>query len=470
MTLRLVPLAALTASIALAGLAAGSTPPGPGAGDPDRPARTLSEELKRELLRPAEGELDPRVGDRMTDQPLPPLPEQVILPLPPDHRVARNASQVPLSDVRFGMAKGAIARGLAALVERQQDSGLWMSGATAPTSQSPERRGPVGVAVSAMCVRALAQSSDDLAYDEARRRGLAAIIGRREADGSFGGGPLANYVTSVVVSSLAAEQDPRLRPLVDGGVRWLQGNQWEQGEGVGPEGDWFGGAGYGRSGRPDLSNTQLMLDALYDAGLSPDEPAFQRALAFASRAQNLKRTNGAAWAGDDGGFVYTPANGGESMASEAAGEGRRGELLPDDAPRSLRSYGSMSYAGFKTLLYAGLSVDDVRVRAVFDWVRRHMTFDENPGMGQQGLYYYYLAAARCLRIAQQDEIETPDGETIDWRLALSTAIIERQNEDGTWRNDAERWLEGEEVLCTAYAVLALQEILKPTSFDGAPGN
>ena len=150
----------------------------------------------------------------------------------------------------------------------------------------------------------------------------------------------------------------------------------------------------------------MMLDALHDAGVSPDDPAVQKALQFVSRTQNLKESNQAAWAQNgtnDGGFVYTTANGGESMGSEHAGEGRYGELMPEGQARSLRSYGSMTYAGFKSLLYAGLTNEDPRVRAAFEWIRTHWTFAENPGLGQQGWFYYLHAMARALTTAQQPE-------------------------------------------------------------------
>ena len=148
------------------------------------------------------------------------------------------------------------------------------------------------------------------------------------------------------------------------------------------------------------------------------------------------------------------------MASEYAGEGRGGEELPPEAPRSLRSYGSMTYAGFKSLLYAGLSPDDVRVRAAFDWIRRHFSFEENPGLGAQGLYYYYHAMSRALRIAQQHTITDVEGKNHNWREEMIDAITARQKEDGSWRNEADRWLEGQPVLATVYAILSLEEALK----------
>jgi hypothetical protein len=187
----------------------------------------------------------------------------------------------------------------------------------------------------------------------------------------------------------------------------------------------------------------------------------QRALSFVSRAQNLQATNKAAWSGNDGGFVYTPANGGESMASEVAGEGRTGRAVAAGQPRSLRSYGSMTYAGFKSMFHAGLSPDDLRVRAAFDWIRHHWTFDENPGLGQQGLYYYYHTMARALRAAQQDVITDIDGTAHNWREELIDALVARKRDDGSWLNGADRWLEGQPVMATIFAVLALEEALKP---------
>jgi squalene-hopene/tetraprenyl-beta-curcumene cyclase len=212
----------------------------------------------------------------------------------------------------------------------------------------------------------------------------------------------------------------------------------------------------------------MMLDALYDAGLSPSEPAFQRALIFASRTQNLKATNPSPWVderekpGGDGGFVYTPANGGESFGSDASGEGRYGEkLVAAGEQRSLRSYGSMTYAGFKSMVYAGLSQDDVRVQAALDWLRRHWTFDENPGLGQQGLYYYYHTLSRALYVSQLHTIADDKGVEHNWRSELIAALLKRQRDDGSWVNEADRWMEGDPVLVTTYAVLALEEAIKP---------
>jgi squalene-hopene/tetraprenyl-beta-curcumene cyclase len=415
--------------------------------------------------------LDPRINPgRMTESEPPPPPGAIVQPLPAIHRIApAHDAESPISPASDARARAAIDRGLSYLRTRQTPSGLWLAGATAAPTDQPEKAEPVAVAVTALGLKAFAQAQrGDAPRDPAVDAAIAFLRLARRPDGTYGGEISANYVNACVASGLAAVGDREaaemLRPLVD----WLKRGVWDDGEGLAAQKDWYGGAGYGKHGRPDLSNTQLLLDALHDAGVSPDDPAVQATIAFVSRTQNLPATNRAAWSQQgsaDGGFVYTPANGGESFASESAGEGRTGELLPPGTPRSLRSYGSMTYAGFKSLLYAGLARDDVRVRAAYDWVRRHLSFQENPGLGKQGLFYYYHAMARALNAAQQPTIsplavDGTEGEAINWREALIDALATRQRDDGAWVNEANRWMEDQPELVTIYAVLALEEALK----------
>lgn len=422
-------------------------------GPQTRPVQTDSAALLSKGAQP----VDERINqDKITEYDPPPLPEQVVLPMPPTFQIAPSQRFVPIDKAHYDKARAAIDDGLAYLRSTQDDSGGWMTHMRAAPTDQPDKPSPIAVAVTALAVKAFVQEDRDWANTEAGVKALRFIESAQNDDGSFEGGALSNYVTSSVVMALASVGDQDDFGMLHSGVEWLKSNQWDQTEGLNGRQDWFGGAGYGNHGRPDLSNTQMMLDALYDAGISPDEPVMQKALAFVSRAQNLKQTNKAEWAGNDGGFIYTPANGGESEASELhEDEDVEGE------PRSLRSYGSMTYAGFKSMLYAGLSPDDVRVRAAFDWIRRHWTFDENPGLGLMGLYYYYHTLSRALYVAQQHEITDVHGETHNWRAEMINAITRRQNDDGSWKNSAERWLEGQPDLATIYSVLALEETIKP---------
>src|SRR5690606_34515427 len=119
---------------------------------------------------------------------------------------------------------------------------------------------------------------------------------------------------------------------------FIKGLQWDDSEGHDKSSVNYGGAGYGRHKRPDLSNTSFLIDALKATGNGPDDPAMQKALVFVSRCQNLEtehNTTPFAAKNPDGGFYYTPAAGGSSQAGETPQGG-------------LRSYGSMTYAGLKS--------------------------------------------------------------------------------------------------------------------------
>ena len=408
--------------------------------------------------------LDARIKpEKITESDIPPLPGEVIAPPPVTHLIATDPAHVPIDRAHWDKAQAALKRGLAFLKSQQGESGAWMGHVRGQPTDQPDKPSPVAVAVTAMAMKAIAQAEPKSVGEEFMQKAVAFVRATQLESGSFEGGALSNYVTSAVVSALSALGRLDFDREINLATTWLTTSQWDQGEGIGPRQDWFGGSGYGNRGRPDLSNSQMMLDSLYDAGMSPDEPAFQKAVAFISRAQNLQATNKLPWAGNDGGFVYTAANGGESFGSETAGEGRHGEKVSEGQQRSLRSYGSMTYAGFKSMLYAGLSPDDQRVKACLDWISRHWTFDENPGVGQQGLYYYYHTMSRALLASQKKLIRDATGVEHNWREELIDAIVKRQREDGSWINEADRWMEGEPALVTVYSVLALEEALKPVA-------
>ena len=132
------------------------------------------------------------------------------------------------------------------------------------------------------------------------------------------------------------------------------------------------------------------MDALKAAGNDADSQAMQRALVFVSRCQNLENehtdTPNAAKV-NDGGFYYSVTAGGQS----ASGSTRDG---------GLRSYGSMTYTGFKSLLYAGVDRKDPRIKAAFAWIQRYWRLDSNPNMpaaqSRAGIFYYYHTFAKAL--------------------------------------------------------------------------
>jgi squalene-hopene/tetraprenyl-beta-curcumene cyclase len=129
---------------------------------------------------------------------------------------------------------------------------------------------------------------------------------------------------------------------------------------------------------------------------------------------------------------------------------------------ALRSYGSMTYVGFKSLLHAGLTEQDPRVKAAVRWISSNWTLEYNPGTSNaEGQFYFYLAFAKALKAWNQDEITDSKGIRHNWRSELIDKLKTGQKDDGSWINTrAERWMEGNPVLATTYSVLALQEARK----------
>jgi squalene-hopene/tetraprenyl-beta-curcumene cyclase len=261
---------------------------------------------------------------------------------------------------------------------------------------------------------------------------------------------LQNYVTCVNVMALsAANRSERYKKIIGDAAEFLKKLQWDEDEGKQPDSDFYGGAGYDSKSRPDLSNTQFFLEALVEAGVPKDDPAFKKALIFVSRCQNLKgETNDQPWAGkiNDGSFIYSAAGGGQTKVEGPTDNG-------------LVGYGSMTYAGIKSMIYCGVTKDDPRVRKAYDWIRKHYTVDENPGMpkvhAHRGLYYYYHTMAKCLDTLGIDEVVDAQGQKHDWRADITAALAKRQRPDGGWVNDKDQWMEGDPNLVTGYALMAL---------------
>ncbi|MEM7810992.1 MAG: hypothetical protein AAF532_05900 [Planctomycetota bacterium] len=330
-------------------------------------------------------------------------------------------------------AASVLARGVTFLKETQTDEGWW---------SLPDRIGFTGVATVALLEAGLT------ADDPAVAKGLAYLLRHRRPDGGIygDGSSHRNYETCLAVLAMTQADADRYRDEIAAADAFLRGLQWDEGEGLTSADYSFGGAGYGRHARPDMSNTQFLVEALRSAGAGPDDEAMQNALLFVARTQNLEGSNDTKFGAkiDDGGFYYTPAAGGESKAGVTPNGG-------------LRSYASMTYAGLKSFLYAGVDADDRRVRAAAEWARRNYRLDENPGMGLQGLYYYYQVFAKAHAALGEPLVITPDGRAHDWRQDLVTELANRQRADGSWINAADRWYEGDPALVTGYAVLALSK-------------
>jgi squalene-hopene/tetraprenyl-beta-curcumene cyclase len=254
----------------------------------------------------------------------------------------------------------------------------------------------------------------------------------------FGPGQeLPNYNTALSLTALHATKNPKYAPIIKKAQQFLVSSQYDEAEGFAPKDFQYGGIGYGsKKDNPDLSNLQNALEALKDSGYPKNEEVFKKALIFLQRVQNRNESNDQPWASNDGGFIYAAS--GESKA---------------DANHS--SYGSMTYAGLKSYLYCNVTKTDPRTQAALAWLKANYTVEENPRMGQSGLYYYYHTMSKALDLWGDKVFTDTSGKKHPWATDISAAILKRQRADGSWANSNARWWEDRAALATGYALISL---------------
>ena len=117
----------------------------------------------------------------------------------------------------------------------------------------------------------------------------------------------------------------------------------------------------------------------------------------------------------------------------------------------------MTYGGLKSFLYAGVNKDDPRVQGAVNWIRGHYTLDENPGMRQAGLYYYYHTFGKAMAALGEDAVRGRQGQ--EARLAegaVRGAARRGSGDDGSFINKGDRAFgEADANLATGFALLAL---------------
>ncbi len=384
--------------------------------------------------------------------------------------LALASPALALDDAHYHKAKDVIARSIGWL-RSQQDA------ATGGWAVAPAESGqPNYPAITGLVVNGLVMDPAIDASDSAVARGVAFMLKYRQADGGIYDRMLPSYNTAICLSALAKVNRPEAAAAIEPAIAFLRSLQWSEGAADVPsetarvEKDhaFYGGVGYGRHGRPDNSNLGFFVQALHDAGLSCDDPAFQRAVVFLQRTQMDDRVNDMPYAkgSRQGGFIYATAENKDTAGQGQSQCGTIEETLDDGTNVSrLRAYGSMTYAGFKTMIYANLARDDQRVQLAYEWIRRNYSLEENPGAGTDGLYYYFLMMSRALDAwgSPTIEVHCNEGrvvETRDWQNDLVDRLAGLQTEDGSFRSVDDRWMEDNAVLITAYALLALQHVVE----------
>lgn len=335
-------------------------------------------------------------------------------------------------------------RGLAWLAKRQKADGSWSM--------------PDFPALTALPLWAFSVSDHP---DKARvvSNAVQYILGYTQPDGSIyrksneKGGGLVNYNTALCMTALHMTRDPVLAPVILKARRFMASAQHVEGDDI-----YRGGFGYDKAnGRPytDLSSSVIAYESmrltqstedLRPKGEARADVDWKAATQFLGRVQNTD----AAGTNDAGGFAYRQD------------ESKAGSRTNDAGVVVLRSYGSMTYAGLLSLIYADVSRNDPRVQSAFKWAVEHWSLDENPGMGPEGLYYFYNVMSKSLSAFGREAIPVKgDRKAVSWRADMIRKLIslQRVEKDGSgegyWVNESNRWLENDPVLVTAYTLIAL---------------
>lgn len=359
---------------------------------------------------------------------------------------ASKIKATPPPDISLKLElENAIGKGLTWLAANQQPAGNWAQ---------PEY--PALTALALTAFQGDPSSFYKNKYQQNINNGYTFLVSNAKQDGGIYGKDLANYNTSISMMALQVANNSAYEPLLKKGRAFIIGLQDDFGEkGMGDD-PLDGGIGYGGTYKhSDLANTTYALEALYytrhllsGEGGDAEDLNWQAAIQFISRTQNLTATNDQPWANDDpdnkGGFIYFPGN---TKVKEPSA---------DASEVALRSYGSMSYAGLLSMVYAQLDKNDPRVIAVIEWLSRHYSLDENPGMGQEGLYYYLHTMAKALSAAGVETLTLKDGTKVNWRQDLARKLLDMQRADGSWANENGRWWEKDPNLVTCYATIALE--------------
>lgn len=359
----------------------------------------------------------------------------------------------------------AMQKGRAFLVAQRAENGGW---------GFPSMKVPPNVGSTAFAVLGLIASTDRLTTktDENILQGLRFIAAKQADNGAIFDNPqYVTYHTSVSIGALSAARISEFANAQKNAVNFLADIQIR-----GDESDLsYGGFPYKQDskGQPaDLSNAQFAAEALYDGGLPKDHDAWKALRRFARRVQSNSEGNSEVVevevdgekrqivSGNDGGAFYGPGS---------AGVNKAGMVKRSDGKWEFKSYGSMSYALLKCLIFAGVDANDRRVQMVVKWISDHWTVDKNPGFenakdpesaSQQGFYYYLYTAARALSEYEKATgkpltVKDADGRSHNWRKEIVLKIVGLQNDDGSWQNGADRWMEGAKVLATSYALQCL---------------
>lgn len=363
-------------------------------------------------------------------------------------------SPAQLSESVRREGEDAVRKGMQWLESKQKPGGFW---------SSPEWPALTGFAVWSMAL------DEGYRNSEAVNKGVIYLKSNVQENGGiyvepkmeFKGGGKSNYNTAISMVALHLTGREDVRPIVLKARNFVASGQHLGGD------VYYGGFGYDASTErvyADLSNTYIAMEGLALTESAEDfrtegekaEINKKAAEEFVSKIQNRKESNDAEWVTEDpdnkGGFAYHPE------------ESKAGTITAEDGTVYFRSFGSMTYAGILSLIYADVDRNDPRIKSAMDWSTRHWSLEENPGMGGQGLYYFYNILSKAMAVYGENQLVAEDGTQINWRQELVKKLVSLQKIDedgkGYWVNEENRFWEADPVLVTGYTLIALQVALQ----------
>jgi squalene-hopene/tetraprenyl-beta-curcumene cyclase len=350
-------------------------------------------------------------------------------------RVTQAGQEADLTRIGESIAQQAAAY----LRAQQHASGGW---------SVPNQAGqPHLPAITALALNGLLMEPSIKQDDPMVTKAVDYILSHVQPDGGIYDTILPSYNTAISISALARVKDERAAKVIPAAIEFLRRSQWgatiaegasraggkeAPADGITRDHPFYGGLGYGNRGRPDISNVGFMLQAFADAGVASDDPAVQRALVFLQRCQMLEKNAAGAVVNDmpyakgsqQGGFIYATGEGPQKLIGQSFAGNIDETLSTGETKSMLRAYGSVSYIGFKSYIYAQLPPNDPRVQAVLNWSQDNWTLIENPGIGTDGYYYYLLMFSRAMDasgITQQQVKIMPPRTSVTLQATASTS-------------------------------------------------
>jgi hypothetical protein len=367
----------------------------------------------------------------------------------------------------------AVAKGVEFLAAKQSPDGAWRSHTYAPFKE--------GDALSPLVMTALLRVALDDRAKEPCQRGMQYLVklSKRTFEDKDGIRSLAYPIYTAANTTIALHHYHRpegepIRAKWQDAIRDLQFSEkqgWEKDVR-------YGGWGYGshvpKQGspigppdEPNLSATRFAVVALSAVGGNYEsDSSIRKASAFIARCHNYRITdknrNDAFFVDDetgDGGFFFLPTD----LARNKAGAQK-------NAPSGIASYGSATADGMwaASLSYNRMLLVNYEYERALNWFHKHLDVNQVPGQYsadregiRNGVYYYYMAA-----LAQGLTLSGISPTSKEWAARLRTALLQRQRDDGSWKNEVVDQREDDPIVATALAIQALTACRKQFAVDG----